>query len=807
MPIELPPVRRTAQAVCGILCVALLCCGIAPSIATAQNKGSKGSGSNPFGNLGLPMVGGMEGDASFSASFEVMSTEPVGRVHLEATITDGWHMYSVTQPDGGPLATTIKLDSPQVELTGPFVPDHAPEIDANELVWPGLPIEEHHGTVTWTAPFKWVQPEATPESVTLEISVDGQVCTDSGSCIPISDTVEAKFTGYYGAIERSDTLRVENTQATWSAQLQPANVAPGGTAILSLTADTDPGYHVYTFIADATETSYRTLIVAQTKSGLKFGEPRTDASVTHDNRLDEPIPYHAGAVTWKIPIRVPSTASPGEYPIELLVGFMTCNERACSPQSGLTVAGNLVVAAESESSSANQTLALGLAEVDFRDVVDRQSLISWIDTPAGAIDDPLRPAGGLELWMVFAGLAGGFILNFMPCVLPVIGLKLMSFVNQSGSNHSRVVMLNLAYVGGILAVMLGLALVTVLAKVIWGSAFGWGEQFTVLEFKVVLAALVFAMALSFLGVWEIPIPGFAMSSKSGELMEKEGPWGAFLKGILTTVLATPCSGPLLGSLFGLSLTLSAFNVILLYMIVGLGMSLPYLALCLSPGLIKLLPKPGAWMETLKQALAFPLLLTVVFFVASIDTDHRIATLILLIVVWFACWLIGRVPAYAERARLRAAWLTGIATIAVGAFVSFSFFGPITSELKWIPYNEVQLSQLRQEGKTVMIDFTANWCINCQINTRVAIDKKRVAELVAENDVVPMLADWTGRSEEIRQKLEDLQSNSIPLLAIFPPDPAAEPILLRDLLTESQVVEALKQAGPSRGKSKLTSAYD
>ncbi len=154
--------------------------------------------------------------------------------------------------------------------------------------------------------------------------------------------------------------------------------------------------------------------------------------------------------------------------------------------------------------------------------------------------------------------------------------------------------------------------------------------------------------------------------------------------------------------------------------------------------------------------------------------------------------------------MRRTWITGLAMIGLGAFVSFRFFGPIDTDLKWEPYNEVQLAKYRSEGKTVMLDFTANWCLNCQINTRVAIDKEGVARLVEENGVVPMLADWTDRSDEIRDKLEELQSNSIPLLVIYPPDPGANPILLRDLLTESQVISALEEAGPSREGSKLAS---
>ncbi len=638
-----------------------------------------------------------------------------------------------------------------------------------------------------------------PSQTSISVKVDGLVC--SSSCTPVGDTLTAKFAGFYTATESSSkpsptgqntvkSLRPDKTHAVWSASLQPSTVKPGETATLTLKAETDPGYHIYRYVPGDKETSFRTLIITDNKSGLKFGEPRTDTPIEVSEFLED-VQYYSGPVTWQIPVQVPTSMKAGEAPIKLQVGFYTCDDNSCDSPAGVAFSGSLTVAGTASPTA----ISLAVAQVDYARVADLMSSVADV-VPEQKIESPAQT---LTLFHVLAGLAGGFILNFMPCVLPVIGLKVMSFVNQAGNDHRRVVGLNLAFVGGILAVMLALALITVAAKIIWGTAFGWGEQFTVLEFKVILAALVFAMALSFLGVWEIPIPGFATSKKSGELMEAEGHWGAFNKGVLTTVLATPCSGPLLGSLFGLSLTLSPFSVVLLYLIVGLGMSLPYLALCLYPGAIKLLPKPGPWMETLKQLLAFPLLLTVVFFVASIDNGHRIATLILLIVVWFACWIIGRVPAYAEPNRVRTAWLGSTVSVALGAYISFAYFGPINSDLPWVPYNAAQLAQYRQEGKTVMIDFTANWCLNCQINTRVAIEQPEVAKLVAANNVVAMLADWTEPSEEIKQKLDELESNSIPLMAIYPPELGAEPILLRDLLTQSQVVAALKEAGPSQSR--------
>ncbi len=761
-----------------------------PGLVLAQGKTSGG-----FGGFGFPDAGSGP-QASFRATYELEKDSKRGQLHVTADIQDGWHMYSVTQQPGGPQESRLGAVSDFVEIIGPFTADHPPEI-TQEDVWPGLPIEEHHGQVTWTAPFqltKEIQPASTP----IDIEIDGQVCMTGGSCVPISEKLEATFSGYFAIEKRVESLKVAGTHATWSATIEPDQVKPGGSAVIKLKAETDKDYHVYRYVPGDSELDFRTLIVATKKAGLRLGTPTTAVELEGISGGGLNVEYYKGPVEWMIPVSVPEKAVAGEYPLELQVAFLTCNESSCDIQAGVKFAGTLNVG-----SSSDKSVAMSVAEVPFKSVAELPNLATWIDNEAQPTEEPTlgqRASGkGLELWMVFAALAGGFILNFMPCVLPVIGLKLLSFVNQSGSSHARIVSLNMSYVLGILAVMLVLALVNISAKLA-GDAFGWGQQFTRIEFQVPMAVLIFAMALSFLGVWEIPIPGFATSSKSGELLEKEGLNGAFFKGVLTTVLATPCSGPFLGTLFGLTLTLSATSILILYALVGIGLGIPYIALCFSPSFIKLLPKPGAWMETLKQVLAFPLLLTVVYFVAMIAPDYRIATLILLIVVWFACWLIGRVPAYAESRRIRAAWLTGLATAALGAVIGFGFFGPSKHDVPWIPYNEAVLAKYRSEGRTVMIEFTARWCLTCQSNMKFAIDRPQVAELVQKNQVVPLLADWSEPSDEILSKLKELDSLSIPLLAIYPADSQAEPIILRDAISESELLKALEDAGPSLGES-------
>ncbi len=782
-----------------VLMVAVLlaaqCGWLASSSAHAQSKSGLGGGQ--FGlpdNLLSGAVGSGAGDVGLTAKFEIENGGRAGRLTVTADIAEGWHIFSVTQLEGGPKPSKITVKSDFVKLTGPFTPGREPEIAHQDDVWPGLPIEEHHGQVVWSAPIEWTG-DLDPEKTQIDLVFDGQVCQES--CIPINEKLKAKFAGFYGSAEKSTTFKAKNTHATWSATLSPARLKPGQTGNVVIKADTDPGYHVYPFVTDNSEsTHYRTLIVVTQKSGLKFGAPNTSAArESIDIGAAQPVDYHVGAVEWTIPIRVPAAAAEGQYPIEVQVGFFTCNEQSCDQPSGATFNGTLEVASQ----AANNTVAMSVVGTPYKEVAGLENLASWVDKEATQLGATLS----LNIWHILAALAGGFILNLMPCVLPVVGLKLMSFVNQAGSSRTRIVTLNLSFVGGILAVMLVLAAVTIVAKVGYGQAFGWGKQFERLDFQVGLAMLVFAMALSFLGVWEIPIPGFATSGKSGELMAKEGHFGAFLKGILTTVLATPCSGPFLGAVFGITLSLSPLSIVVLYLTLGIGLGLPYLALCLYPGFVKYLPKPGAWMDTLKQVLAFPLLLTVVYMIQIVNPDYRIATLILLMVVWFACWLIGRVPAYAEGYRIRTAWFGGAAAIVVGAIIAFSLFGPIKHHLPWEPYNEAQLAQYQREGKTVMVEFTARWCLTCQVNMRTAIDRVDVAKVVKENDIITMIADKSEPSPAIDAKIQELGSNSIPLLAIFPP--GETPILLRDTITQSQLIAALRQAGASKSGDKRAAA--
>jgi thiol:disulfide interchange protein len=545
----------------------------------------------------------------------------------------------------------------------------------------------------------------------------------------------------------------------------PADGEPGR---LFVTATIEPGWHIYSITQPPGGPVRTTIDVDPSDAYRVVGdfqaapEPEKKAEELFDGLIVE---TQHGTVTWHAPIELAAGVDPASVTITGKVKAQLCDAKSCLPPEGFPFEARFVPGAD-----------VAVAAVE----------------PASAESDVVD--GGRLTWMLLGAFFGGLILNLMPCVLPVISLKLLSFIEQGGQGRARVFVLNLWYAAGLMLVFL------VLATLSASFSLAWGEQFTLTWFKVTMTGLVFVMALSFLGVWEIPIPGFVGRGKAGELQMQEGAAGAFAKGVFTTILATPCTGPFLGPVFGFTLEQPAYAAYLLFGTVGLGMASPYLVIGAFPQLIRSLPRPGAWMETVKEVMAFLLLGTVVYLFTTINERYFVPTLALLVGLWFACWLIGRTsPLAAPQTKLRA-WIGGLGTAAIVGYMAFSLLLH-EPKLAWQPFSPQAVREAHAEGKTVMVDFSADWCPNCKWNLAWAVDTARVGKLVAANGVLPMLADWSDYSPVIKEFLTgQLKRQSIPVLAIWPASaPYDQPIILDGTLTESQVLAALEQAGPSRGQ--------
>jgi thiol:disulfide interchange protein len=261
----------------------------------------------------------------------------------------------------------------------------------------------------------------------------------------------------------------------------------------------------------------------------------------------------------------------------------------------------------------------------------------------------------------------------------------------------------------------------------------------------------------------------------------------------------------LGPVFGYTLNQSPQVTYLIFGCIGLGMSAPYLLIGAFPSLIRFLPKPGAWMDTFKQMMGFVMLATIVFLFGIIKKDYLVPTFAMMVGLWAACWWIGRVSLVESFDRKAKAWIQGVLVAALVSWAAFTWLVPRESIIPWQNFSRPDLARLTSEGNTVLVDFTADWCLTCKMNLFLAIETEEVRQAIARNKVVPMLADWTNESPEIKSMLESLKSASIPVLAVFPADRSKPPIVLRDVITKQQVLNAINEAGPSKNGSKLTAA--
>ena len=737
-----------------------------------------------------------------SARIEARDTSNV--LVIVAKLGSGWHLYSLEQKPGGPRPTKITIADESAYLPeAPFVATPPPEKKTIDGVpgWEGLIVEEHAGTVTWTAPLE-KNPQSKKDAVVGNISL--QLCKDN-ACTPpqtipfsalLTETNEETTTPVIQHLPERGHVAIEGSVGLPTQSDNGCLAWPIRIELLP-----QPGWHLYAPKTDPTTA------IGQGKPSIISLAPSGAVRVceilaNEPQLLDDPELRAAGAVEGSIQFTLQvekqdsglSNDSDQTRQLEAIIGYQTCSDVTCDPPwaSRLSITlpeGNddspKIVFSDSRYGEAAQHPAT----LTFPSQEKLQ--LSSATRPAEPV-----PAQSLSLPVaLLAGLLGGLILNLMPCVLPVLGLKLMSFAQQSGRARQEIFQLNLWYCAGLYAVFFVLATASVAANLgLAGNNLAWGEQFTSSGFNITMAAIVFSFALSFLGVWELPIPGF-IGSTAGKVQTQEGPAGSFFKGVLSTVLATPCSGPFLGPVFGFTLTQPTGVTYAVFAAIATGMALPYFIVGIFPSLIRFVPKPGPWMETLKEVLGFVMLGTVVFLFTFLDSNYFVPTFALLISIWIGCWWVGRYQKTKGMAGL-IQWLQAAAvSVTLGTLV-FSFLGPSDSVIDWKPFSKERLAELRSNGSTVMVDFSAEWCLTCKYNLAFAIETSRVKTALEKSKIVPMLADWTDGSPEIKAMLESLSSKSIPVLAFFPPNTkgmeGSSPIILRDLVTESQVLDAIEK---------------
>jgi thiol:disulfide interchange protein DsbD len=582
---------------------------------------------------------------------------------------------------------------------------------------------------------------------------------------------------------------------------------------LMVNATIEPGLHIYG--VDQPKPIIATKIQIEASDSIlsssDFETVTPPVRRTHEI-LGVELLEHFGSAQWKSRLVVRDVA--GNFTINGTVFAQACEDEKCfAPEShtfSVELAApnrfSIVPSANSPSTMVDASISRFTSEGDHTSVLDRLNV-----APVG------KQTNSLLAVLPFAFLAG-LMLNFMPCVLPVVAIKLLSLVKQSNFDRRRILLTNVFYSAGLVFVML------ILATLASFAGFGWGEQFSRPAFTIALSSVVFAFGLSLLGVWDIPSISLRLGAKGNG--QQSGYASAFGNGLLSTLLATPCSGPFLGAALAWAVAQSPYLTYIVFVTIGLGMASPFLLVGAFPSLIRFLPKPGAWMNVFKQLTGFVMLATVVYLISFVPIASVVPTLLLLLGIGLSLWMTSFLPTYESISKQLGVWSAASLLIAGFALMSFGWVESVMarrferdalrflskssntlsspgldvqtnrseSGIAWEDFSQERLESLLQAGKPVFVDFTADWCLTCKANEAVAIETTMVAEALKAGGITALKADKTAPNPAVDSLLRKLgnTSASIPFYAVFPASRPLNPILLDGLYsTPAPFVNALR----------------
>jgi thiol:disulfide interchange protein DsbD len=647
----------------------------------------------------------------------------------------GWHTYWINPGDSG-LATTIKWDLP-------------PGVTAGQIQWPvpeklvtaPLTTYVYDGEATLLVPLK-INASAPPGPLDVKAKVSWQECAEQ--CILGNTTVNGQLTIGSESKPSADAAFLEAAKA----KLPRTESAPIFSAHWEKEADSRPLLIEWTAPDKPAEADFFPY------AGKKF-------EVAGDT---ERLPDADG----KVRIRKMVTKSGPDWPAHI-EGLLLTKASKDSPPVAYEV-----------SLTPDESVAVAT-------------------TPASG----KRPSFILELCFAFLG---GLILNIMPCVLPVIALKVLGFVNQAREEPGRVRMLGVIYGLGVLVSFLILAGIAITVQHAGGLA-GWSTAFQNPQFRVIITVLITLVALNLFGVFEVTLSGKAMGA-AAELTAKQGTAGAFFNGVLATLLATPCTAPFLAPAIAFAFTQPPLIILLMFTAVACGLAAPFVLLCWQPAWLKFLPRPGLWMQRFKVAMGFPMLATAVWlFWVTATRMGKTGVLwfgLFLVVVALAAWIWGE---FVQRGTKRA----GLAILISLLFVAGAYGFILEKQLHWRHPNSVEkdaivwqpwspeaVQKARSEGHPVLVDFTADTCLNCKVNLITSIDIKATRDKLREMNAITLEGNFTDEDPAIARELKQFDRPGVPLVLVYPSNKDLPPIVLPPVLTPSLVRDALDKATRSSG---------
>jgi thiol:disulfide interchange protein DsbD len=404
-------------------------------------------------------------------------------------------------------------------------------------------------------------------------------------------------------------------------------------------------------------------------------------------------------------------------------------------------------------------------------------------------DGPTHSQSSSFAGTLFLAFFGGLILNLMPCVFPVLGIKILGFVNQAGHSRGKVAAHGLVFSAGVILSFWVLAGILAVLRA-GGDRLGWGFQLQSPVFIFGLAAVMLIFGLNMSGVFEF---GLTATAVGGDLQSKSGLAGSFFTGVLATLVATPCSAPFLAPALGAALTLSTVQSFTIFTVIAIGLSLPYLLLSVFPQAVRVLPRPGAWMETFKQFMAFPLYATVGYLLwvlaGQVQEYGLLSAFLGLVLVAMGVWIYGRWRAPgASAGRARFGLVAGLVLIGLGAWTGWPH-PPGATDIIWEKWSPETVERLRADGRIVYVDFTARWCATCQANKRLVFHSDDVLRIFRDRHIATVRGDWTNQDPRITAELAKYRRSAVPFNLVWLPGREA-PVILPEVLTPGVVLRAV-----------------
>lgn len=539
------------------------------------------------------------------------------------------------------------------------------------------------------------------------------------------------------------------------------------------------GWHLYANPRQG-ETGIDTEVIPSQLSGMTYGKIIYPAGRPYvDKEAGESYHMYDGRQTIVVPLEA-THAMPGTYPMELKIKGLLCSDTQCVPWE--TVAKTtIVVGNEGDLAGVKPSNAAIFQGLNL----DAAFASTPIDKPA--IGRPREAdAGGLAT--LGLALVAGLVMNLMPCVLPLIPIIVMMLIKQcSGTggppDRRQSLRVGLAFAAGIMIVFVVLAVVMGTFKLLWG------QQFQGFGFKFALLMIVLVLSLSMFGLFEIVLPA-RISNMS---VVRQGVLGTVAMGMLTTVLATPCGAPLLTPVLAWSLAQPLAVTIGVFLIIGVGMAVPYVLLTAFPSLLNRVPRGGNWMIHLKHVIGFAMLGFTVYLLLLFPAGWRgpllYYCLVLAFCVWLAFALVNRNSPPAKRWLARGVALIVVAVASVWLAQTPVNSAPVAVGTHWLD----QVRDYQQQHRTVIVKFTANWCKNCQVLSKLVYDRQEFKDKLQQTHAALVVADWSDRDPQIDAMLKRFGTSGIPFAAVFPGRDADHPILLRDMYTLEDALQALDDA--------------